>query len=48
MRRITQKEMDELFHLHGAEKKDMKIDKWGIFTVSVATFSKTKNNKQVG
>lgn len=40
MRRRTQKEMDELFHIHGGEKIDMKIDRWGIFTVSNAKFSK--------
>jgi alpha-beta hydrolase superfamily lysophospholipase/ubiquinone/menaquinone biosynthesis C-methylase UbiE len=46
MRRRTQKEMDELFHLHGAEKIDMKIDKWGIFTVSTANFKKNKSNQK--
>jgi alpha-beta hydrolase superfamily lysophospholipase len=46
MRRRTQQEMDELFCIHGAEKKDMKIDKYGIFTVSVAEFSKSNIIKQ--
>jgi ubiquinone/menaquinone biosynthesis C-methylase UbiE len=40
MRRRTQRELDELFAIYGAEKQDMLIDKWGIFTVSKASFKK--------
>lgn len=36
MRRRTQAEMDELVRLAGFEKIDMLIDRWGIFTVSLA------------
>jgi alpha-beta hydrolase superfamily lysophospholipase/SAM-dependent methyltransferase len=36
MRRRTQAEMDELVRSKGLEKVDMKIDSYGIFTVSVA------------
>jgi alpha-beta hydrolase superfamily lysophospholipase/SAM-dependent methyltransferase len=36
MRRRTQAEMDELVRLAGFEKLDMEIDRWGIFTVSLA------------
>ena len=36
MRRRTQAEMDELVRAAGFEKLGMKIDQWGIFTVSVA------------
>lgn len=36
MRRRTQAEMDRLVRAAGFEKVDMKIDRWGIFTVSVA------------
>jgi hypothetical protein len=36
MRRRTQAEMDELVRAAGFEKIDMQIDRWGIFTVSVA------------
>ena len=38
---------DELFNIHGAEKSDMKIDKWGIFTVSTANFKKTNKTQEV-
>src|SRR5213079_1054031 len=36
MRRRTTAEMDELVRVAGFEKIDMKIDQWGMFTVSVA------------
>ena len=36
MRRRTQEEMDELVRLAGFEKLEMEIDRWGIFTVSMA------------
>ena len=36
MRRRTQAEMDELARAAGFEKIDMRIDRWGIFTVSLA------------
>lgn len=36
MRRRTQEEMDELVRAAGFEKVDMLIDRWGIFTVSLA------------
>ena len=36
MRRRTTAEMDELVHVAGFEKMDMEIDRWGMFTVSVA------------
>ncbi|MBI4583030.1 MAG: alpha/beta fold hydrolase [Planctomycetes bacterium] len=36
MRRRTQAEMDELVRRAGFEKLGMKIDRWGIFTVSAA------------
>jgi len=36
MRRRTQLEMDELVRRAGFEKVSMQIDRWGIFTVSVA------------
>jgi SAM-dependent methyltransferase len=36
MRRRTQAEMDELVRQAGFEKVDQKIDRWGIFTVSLA------------
>lgn len=42
MRRRTQAEIDQLFARFGAEKIDMKIDEWGIFTVATARFSKKK------
>jgi len=38
MRRRTQYELDRLFEAAGFEKEGMKIDDWGIFTVSVARF----------
>jgi alpha-beta hydrolase superfamily lysophospholipase/SAM-dependent methyltransferase len=37
MRRRTQEEMDDLVRAAGFEKMDMEIDRWGIFTVSLAT-----------
>lgn len=36
MRRRTQEEMDELVRMAGFEKMEMRIDHWGIFTVSIA------------
>jgi alpha-beta hydrolase superfamily lysophospholipase/SAM-dependent methyltransferase len=36
MRRRTTAEMDELVRVAGFEKRDMEIDQWGMFTVSVA------------
>jgi len=36
MRRRTTAEMDELVRVAGFEKIDMEIDRWGMFTVSVA------------
>jgi hypothetical protein len=36
MRRRTTAEMDELIRVAGFEKVDMEIDRWGMFTVSVA------------
>jgi hypothetical protein len=36
MRRRTQLEMDTLVRRAGFEKVDMAIDRWGIFTVSIA------------
>jgi alpha-beta hydrolase superfamily lysophospholipase/ubiquinone/menaquinone biosynthesis C-methylase UbiE len=36
MRRRTQEEMDDLVRAAGFEKSDMEIDRWGIFTVSLA------------
>ena len=36
MRRRTQAEMDALVHAAGFRKVGMEIDRWGIFTVSVA------------
>ena len=36
MRRRTTAEMDELVRVAGFEKIDMKIDQWGMFSVSVA------------
>jgi hypothetical protein len=37
MRRRTQEEMDDLVQAAGFEKTDMEIDRYGIFTVSLAT-----------
>jgi alpha-beta hydrolase superfamily lysophospholipase/SAM-dependent methyltransferase len=37
MRRRTQEEMDDLVRAAGFRKVDMEIDRWGIFTVSLAT-----------
>jgi esterase/lipase/SAM-dependent methyltransferase len=36
MRRRTQAEMDELVRAAGFEKMEQKVDRWGIFTVSLA------------
>jgi alpha-beta hydrolase superfamily lysophospholipase/SAM-dependent methyltransferase len=36
MRRRTQEEMDDLVRASGFRKLDMEIDRWGIFTVSLA------------
>jgi alpha-beta hydrolase superfamily lysophospholipase/SAM-dependent methyltransferase len=36
MRRRTTAEMDELVNVAGFEKKEMEVDEWGMFTVSVA------------
>jgi alpha-beta hydrolase superfamily lysophospholipase/SAM-dependent methyltransferase len=36
MRRRTQEEMDDLVRAAGFRKTDMEIDRWGIFTVSLA------------
>jgi len=36
MRRRTQLEMDQLVEEAGFRKIDMRIDEWGIFTVSIA------------
>lgn len=36
MRRRTQQEMDDLVRAAGFEKLEMEIDRWGIFTVSLA------------
>ena len=36
MRRRTQAELDQLVSMHGFRKTEMKIDRWGIFTVSIA------------
>ena len=36
MRRRTTAEMDELVSVSGFEKKEMEVDEWGMFTVSVA------------
>jgi SAM-dependent methyltransferase len=48
MRRRTQQELDQLFELCGAHKADMKIDEWGIFTVSIAKINKSKEVDRVG
>lgn len=44
MRRRTQAEIDQLFGASGAQKENMEIDKWGIFTVSTAKFEKVENS----
>src|SRR3954451_2878269 len=36
MRRRTTAEMDELVSVAGFEKKEMEVDEWGMFTVSIA------------
>ncbi|MFA6238465.1 MAG: bifunctional alpha/beta hydrolase/class I SAM-dependent methyltransferase [Bacteriovorax sp.] len=41
MRRRTQLEIDQIFAVNGADKLDMKIDQWGIFTVATAKFKKS-------
>ena len=43
MRRRSQSELDTLFKRSGFEKRSMKIDNWGIFTVSLAQFRGTSN-----
>lgn len=43
MRRRSQYELDLLFKEFGFEKEDMKIDNWGIFTVSSAKFKKVND-----
>jgi hypothetical protein len=48
MRRRTQQELDQLFELCGAHKADMRIDEWGIFTVSIAKINKSKEVDRVG
>lgn len=40
MRRRSQYELDRLFQSKGFEKESMKIDNWGIFTVSSAKFAR--------
>ncbi|WP_321532365.1 alpha/beta fold hydrolase [uncultured Desulfuromonas sp.] len=42
MRRRSQYELDRLFENAGFKKRGMKIDDWGIFTVSVARFSRDR------
>ena len=42
MRRRTQEEMDDLVRAAGFEKLDMDIDRWGIFTVSLAKRTATR------
>ncbi|HNK54904.1 MAG TPA: class I SAM-dependent methyltransferase family protein, partial [Leptospiraceae bacterium] len=42
MRRRTQLELDQIFAKHGFKKINMIIDRWGIFTVSIAKFNKRK------
>jgi hypothetical protein len=37
MRRRTQRELDDLVHHAGFQKLDTQIDRWGIFTVSLAS-----------
>jgi alpha-beta hydrolase superfamily lysophospholipase/SAM-dependent methyltransferase len=44
MRRRSQYELDMLFANHGFSKLGMKIDDWGIFTVSVAQFAGNSGN----
>jgi hypothetical protein len=39
MRRRAQYELDRLFNLKGFQKDQMKIDDWGIFTVSSASYA---------
>jgi hypothetical protein len=36
MRRRTTAEMDELVRVAGFEKISMEVDRWGMFTVSIA------------
>lgn len=43
MRRRSQYELDYLFDSYGFEKEDMKIDNWGIFTVSSAKIDKSRD-----
>jgi hypothetical protein len=44
MRRRTQAEMDELVRAAGFKKIEQKVDRWGIFTVSLAK----RVNKEAG
>jgi alpha-beta hydrolase superfamily lysophospholipase/SAM-dependent methyltransferase len=48
MRRRTQREIDQLFAAAGAQKKDMSIDEWGIFTVSTAEFKRKQTEQKAG
>jgi len=43
MRRRSQYELDLLFNEYNFEKENMKIDDWGIFTVSSAKFKKSND-----
>ncbi|MBK8455054.1 MAG: bifunctional alpha/beta hydrolase/class I SAM-dependent methyltransferase [Thiofilum sp.] len=43
MRRRSQYELDSLFNEYGFHKKMMKIDDWGIFTVSLAQLSESES-----
>jgi hypothetical protein len=45
MRRRTQAELDELFRSVGVSKTDMRIDRWGIFTVSIGKMKKELGQK---
>jgi hypothetical protein len=47
MRRRTQAEMDGLVRAAGFEKVRMEIDRWGIFTVSVAKRVEALTNRAV-
>ena len=44
MRRRTQLELDQLFEQYGFKKTDMKIGKYGIFTVSTAKKSRIQES----
>jgi hypothetical protein len=41
MRRRTTAEMDELVRIAGFTKRSMQVDRWGMFTVSIAQRTKT-------